>query len=50
MSFENQTIEDLYEQLTKVKRERDAKGPEHPDYKLADEMVRSIKKAIKDIV
>lgn len=48
MSFKDKSIEELYDQLAKVERERDGKGPKHPDYKLADIPAKSIRKAIKE--
>lgn len=47
MAFGDKTLEELYEQLRKVERERDAKGPRHPDFRQTQIMIDSIRKAIK---
>lgn len=48
MAFKDKTVEELYQELGRVERERDAKGPTHPDYKLAEIMAHSIRKAIAE--
>jgi len=46
MSFNNKTLDEMYKELERVESERDAKGRKHPDYPLAEIMVKSIQKSI----
>lgn len=46
MSFEDKTVDEMQKELERVKRERDAKGRNHPDYPLAEVMINSIQKSI----
>ncbi|WP_164503709.1 hypothetical protein [Pleionea sediminis] len=46
MSFDDKTLDEMYTELERVERERDAKGRNHPDYPLAEIMVKSIQKSI----
>ena len=48
MSLEDLSIEEMQSKLVQAECERDAKGPKHPDYKMACIMVNSIRNAIKE--
>lgn len=48
MTFENKSLEETYKELSRVERERDAKGEKHPNYPHACAMVLAIKKAITE--
>lgn len=48
MPFKDKTLDEMYEQLAKVEREREAKGRSHPEYEMAGIMIESIKRAIEE--
>lgn len=44
--YGDKTLEELYAELSRVERERDAKGQKHPDYQHANIMAECIRKDI----
>ena len=47
MSFENKSISEIETEIIRQKRERDAKGPKHPDYGPAGVMIRSLESSLE---
>lgn len=47
-AFNDKSLEELYAERSRVERERDAKGPSHPEYKMAGILIASIDKTIKE--
>jgi len=46
MSFDDKTLDEMYKELERIERERDAKGRNHPDYPFAEALIKSIQKSI----
>lgn len=47
MGFSDKSIDEMYAELARVRREQDVKGASHQDYKLAEAMIHSILTAIE---